>query len=57
MSDDKIAQLSGKAPSQVGSVAASYRSGTSNPRILLGDDRTKFVTTVLDSTFFPEKTD
>ena len=29
----------------------------SNPRILKGDERTKFVTTVRDSTFFPEKTD
>ena len=28
-----------------------------NPRILYGDDRTKFVTTVRDSEFCPEKTD
>ena len=28
-----------------------------NPRILVGDERTKFVTTVRDSEFYPEKTD
>ena len=28
-----------------------------NPRILVGDERTKFVTTVRDSEFCPEMTD
>ena len=29
----------------------------SNPRILVGDDRTKFVQTVMNSTFNPANTD
>ena len=51
--------LSGKAPSGVASAKSqrSKQSTTSNPRMLLGSDRTKFVKTVMESTFYPERTD
>ena len=55
------ANIENKLPDSVKPVAyeVSQRSSysMSNPRILKGDERTKFVTTVRDSTFFPEKTD
>ena len=44
--------------SQVGSRKSKAPSVTSsNPRILVGDERTKFVTTVMNSTFRPEIVD
>lgn len=40
-----------KAPS------TKSQDSMSNPRILMGNDRTKFVKTVMESTFHPERTD
>ena len=45
-----------KAASRVSAAAASTVS-CSDPRILKGDERTKFVTGVMNTTFFPERTD
>ena len=47
------------APSGVSkrSAAPSSAFSTSDPRILKGDERTKFVTSIMNTTFCPEKTD
>ena len=46
-----------KATSIKSGITQSSKYSLSDPRILVGEDRTKFVTTVLNSTFHPESTD
>ena len=51
----KAPSASASAKKEVSQIQSN--NSLANPRILVGTERTKFVTTVMDSTFHPEKTD